>query len=111
MNLNDKKFRTLENTSGVSSNDTIFHYFQHGENITGTYKGGAIVTGSLVGKQIDATHIELLFQCITEAHELKAGRSKGVISQNANGNLRLTFDWNWLHGGEGGGVSHYIEIA
>ncbi|WP_298759439.1 hypothetical protein [uncultured Psychroserpens sp.] len=110
MNLNDKKFVTIENKSGLSSNKTIFHYFQNENIITGTYKGGAISEGFIVGKQIETSKIELLFQCLTKEGELKVGESKGTISKDQNGKLELRFDWNWLNGDLSGGTSEYIEV-
>ncbi len=110
MNLDNKKFVTIENKNGLSSNETIFHYFQNGNTITGEYKGGAILEGFIVGKQTDTSQIELLFQCLTEDGELKVGKSKGIISKKKNGKLELKFDWNWLNGDLSGGKSEYIEI-
>ena len=110
MNLNNKKFVTAENKSGLSSNETVFHYFQNGTTITGTYKGGAIVEGFLVGKQTQETKIELLYQCLTTQGELKAGESKGTISEIKDGKLKIEFDWNWLNGDLSGGKSTYLEI-
>ena len=110
MDLNNKKFVTIENKSGLSSNETVFHYFQNGTAITGTYKGGAIQEGFIVGKQIEESKIELLFQCLTTDGELKVGESKGVVSQNSKGKLELNFDWNWLNGDLSGGKSAYIEL-
>ena len=110
MNLDNKKFISIENKNGLSSNETIFHYFQSGTVITGNYKGGAIKEGFIVGKQIEKSKIELLFQCLTKEGELKVGESKGIISENQNGKLELKFDWNWLNGDLSGGKSEYIEI-
>jgi len=110
MNLNNKKFVTTENKSGLSTNETVFHYFQNGKIITGKYKGGGILEGLIVGKQTDISKIELLFQCLTEDGELKVGKSTGVISENQNRKLELKFDWNWLNGDLSGGKSEYIEI-
>lgn len=110
MNINNKKFITTENKSGLSSNETIFHYFQNGNTITGKYKGGTILEGFIVGKKTSSNQVELLFQCLTEENELKVGESKGVISENKNGKLKLKFDWNWLNGDLSGGKSEYIEI-
>jgi hypothetical protein len=111
MNLNNKKFIATENKSGLSSNETIFHYFQNGNTITGNYKGGTILEGFIVGKKAKTSHIELLFQCLTENGELRVGESKGTISENKNGRLELKFDWNWLNGDLSGGKSEYIEIG
>lgn len=109
MNLNNKKFIAIENNSGLSSKETVFHYFQNGTIITGKYKGGAIEEGFIVGKQTEASKIELLFQCLTKEGELKVGESKGIISENLNGKLELKFEWTWLNGDLSGGTSHYIE--
>lgn len=110
MNLDNRKFIPIENKKGLSSTETIFHYFQNGTVITGQYKGGAIQEGFIVGKQIENNRIELLFQCLTKDGELKVGESKGIISVNKNGKLGLQFDWNWLNGDLSGGKSEYIEI-
>lgn len=110
MDLNNKKFVPLENKNGLSSNETIFHYFQNGTVITGQYKGGAIQEGYIVGKQIDENKIKLLFQCLTKEGELKAGESKGIVIENKDGKLELKFDWNWLNSDLSGGKSEYIEI-
>ena len=110
MTLDQRKFVTTDNEHGLSSNETIFHYYQNGDVITGTYKGGAIVEGFIVGKQTGEFTIELLFQCITNERELKVGASKGIISESSSGKLKLNFDWNWLNGDLSGGKSQYMEI-
>lgn len=108
-NLNNKQFVTTGNEHGLSSSDTVFHYSQSGEIITGEYRGGEIVEGRFVGRFSAPDRIELLFQCVTKTSELLAGMSSGQISTGANGKLSLTFDWQWLHGDTGGGISSYIE--
>ncbi|WP_298512184.1 hypothetical protein [uncultured Kordia sp.] len=110
MTLHHKKFITTENKNGLSSNETIFQYYQEGTIITGTYKGGEIKEGFVVGKQVAENRIELLFQCITTSGDLKAGASKGIISKAADGKLLLNFDWHWLNGDLSGGTSSYIEF-
>ncbi|WP_428741239.1 hypothetical protein [Tenacibaculum sp.] len=110
MNLDNKKFVATENKSGLSSNETIFHYFQNGTTITGKYKGGAIQEGFIIGKQTQDSEIKLLYQCLTTEGELKAGESTGIISKTPNGKLKLSFDWNWLNGDLSGGKSEYLEI-
>ncbi|MCK8521097.1 hypothetical protein M0D21_05945 [Aquimarina sp. D1M17] len=110
MNLDNKKFVTTENKRGLSSDETVFHYFQNGTIITANYKGGSIQQGLIIGKQINDLEIELLYQCLTIDGELKAGKSKGRISKTQNGKLKLEFNWNWLNGDLSGGKSEYIEI-
>ncbi|WP_271405583.1 hypothetical protein [Tenacibaculum soleae] len=53
MNLNNKRFITVENKKGLSSNETVFYYSQYQNIIRGTYKGGEIEEGFIVGKQVD----------------------------------------------------------
>ncbi|SHG19679.1 hypothetical protein [Flagellimonas flava] len=110
MNLDNKIFVTTENKSGLSSDKTIFHYFQNGATITAKYKGGAILEGHIIGKQAQDSKIELLYQCLTTDGELKAGHSKGTVSKTENGKLKLEFDWNWLNGDLSGGKSEYMEL-
>ena len=111
MNLDNKRFVTVDNQKGLSSNETVFHYFQNGEVITGQYKGGAIQEGFIVGKQTTENQIELIFQCLTTDGELKVGESQGTVSTNAQGKLELKFDWHWLNGDLSGGTSAYIELT
>nr|WP_236669099.1 hypothetical protein [Aquimarina mytili] len=94
----------------MSSNETIFRYYQNDKIITGSYKGGAIFKGTIVGKQTGSNTIELLFQCITDNGELKSGESKGTITKDSSGKLQLRFVWTWLNGDQTGGTSEYIEL-
>lgn len=110
MNLNNKTFVTLENKSGLSSGQTIFHYSEVDDVITGTYSGGSIIKGNLIGKRTEVNTIELLYQCFTEAGDLLAGESKGVIVENSDGLLEIHFDWQWINGPLTGGKSQYIEV-
>lgn len=107
--LNNKQFITTGNEHGLSGVGTVFHYFQSGEVISGEYRGGEIVEGRFVGKYTAPEQIELLFQCITRTGELLAGKSSGRISRHEDGKLALCFDWRWLYGDTGGGVSRYRE--
>lgn len=110
-NLHHKTFVVIENDKGLSSSETKFHYAQFEDLITATYKGGKIREGKIVGRQTAPDEIELLFQCVTETNELKAGQSKGKITEDSNGKLQLSFEWNWLNGDRSGGMSYYTEIA
>lgn len=110
LNLHNKKFVTINNHEGLSSDETIFHYYEENDIITGQYKGGAILEGFVVGKRTGDHKIELLFQCITDEGELRTGESKGIISLHQDNKLGLKFDWKWLNGDLTGGKSEYIEL-
>src|SRR5688572_7300747 len=108
-NLNDRRFITTGNEQGLSSTQTVFHYYQQEDIITANYKGGQIREGKIVGRQTSDDEIELLFQCVTLTKELKAGQSRGRITENAYGKLQISFEWNWLNGDRSGGMSYYQE--
>lgn len=109
-NLNNKQFITVGNEHGLSSAETVFRYFQSDGVITGEYQGGEIIEGHFVGKFTSSERIELLFHCVTKTSELLSGKSSGLISTSADDKLKLTFDWQWLSGATGGGISNYVEL-
>ena len=109
LSINQKQFITTGNESGLSSEETIFCYFEEGAVVTGTYKGGEIATGQVVGKRLPKNQLVLVFQCLTIEGELKSGQSEGFISTNEDGKLTLSFDWNWFNGDKSGGKSFYVE--
>ena len=109
-NLNKKTFVTLGNPDGLASSETLFHYFQKGSEIFGNYSGGEILKGQLVGKALSLNRIQMLFQCLTSTEELLSGRSIGMVDQNEDGLIRLSFNWNLFTGDISGGISSYIEL-
>ena len=109
MNLHNKTFKTLANETGLASDETRFHYYQDNQTITGTYEGGKVNTGNLLG-QLIGDQIELFYHCITQDGSLLAGQSKGKVIKNAEGLLEIHLDWKWLNGSQTGGQSKYIEI-
>jgi hypothetical protein len=108
--IHDTRFVTTDNPHGLSSTDTVFHYLVEGRDITGTYAGGRIRTGHIVGVATSPETVELLYHCITTDGELLAGRSRGHVSVATDGRVLLHFDWSWLSGKAGSGQSQYIEM-
>ena len=52
INYHNKRFRSVSNSAGGEvDGDTIFHYTQYGELVSGTYKGGSIISGTLIAKE------------------------------------------------------------
>jgi hypothetical protein len=107
--LHQQSFVAVENSHGVSDAHTVFHYLIDGDNISGTYTGGAVVLGTLVGQVTGENTIKLLYQCITIEGELLAGWSEGVVQAADLGRTKLVFEWAWLHGATGGGTSCYVS--
>ena len=109
LSIHNKQFIVTANKSGLSNEETIFHYYEQDGIIIGTYCGGEIVKGQIIGKRLLNNCLELVFQCVTKEGELKSGQSKGVISKNSIGKIALSFDWKWLNGDLSGGKSFYQE--
>lgn len=62
LNLDNKKFVAVENTSnGEVSSRTEFHYHQQGKMIWAEYGGGEILKGFLIRKWINDTQIEFTY--------------------------------------------------
>jgi hypothetical protein len=108
--LHDRRFVVAENAHGVSGADTVFHYRVDGAVITGTYAGGRVRAGQLVGRATAPDAIELLYHCVTTDGALLAGWSRGRVGVDGGGATTLAFEWGWLSGAEGGGESRYVEL-
>ena len=109
--IDGKRFVTAGNPHGVSGADTVFEYRTDGRRITGSYVGGRVADGHLVGTVTGPDAIELLYHCATTDGELLAGWSRGRVSRNDRGLVELHFEWGWLTGDRSGGTSRYVELA
>lgn len=109
--LHDRYFVPAENLQGLSSIDTVFHYQLQDDAIVGTYAGGRVARGNLIGRATGPDTIELLYHCITTDGELLAGWSRGRVGAGADGRTTLEFMWGWLAGAQGDGESRYVEVA
>lgn len=109
--LHGKRFVATENAGGISNSQTIFEYSVAGDAITGTYRGGSILTGNIVGRALSDRTIALLFQCIADDMRILAGESVGTIGIDEAGLTTLEFEWAWLSGDRSRRRSSYVEIA
>jgi len=109
--LNGKKFVPVTNENGRSSPKTVFHYFQTEQVITGHYSGGQILQGQFIGEIHPDGTLRILFQCLTNNYKLLSGKAEGDIREREHGRLALYFNWSWLSGEKGGGMSNYEEIS
>jgi len=108
--LHDRRFVSLDNPDGVAGRETVFHYRVRDSIIVGTYAGGPIRAGHLIGRATSDQTIELLYQCVTADGALLAGRSQGTVSLDERALLHIRFEWAWLTGDQHGGRSHYVEV-
>jgi len=112
LSIDGKSFIATENAHGRSGVGTVFRYaVDEVGAITGSYSGGEIHHGQLVGRVTGDVTIEMRFQCITTGGELLSGSSRGTVSRDGAGLMHLDFEWEWLSGDTGGGTSRYVEAT
>ncbi|WP_082460516.1 hypothetical protein [Pseudomonas mediterranea] len=109
--LNNRRFTIADNVHGLSDAGTVFHYHVEENTISGTYQGGQIRMGNLVGRVTGPDTIELLYQCLTTDGEILAGWSRGTVGVDLAGRTTLIFIWGWLFGATGGGESNHVELV
>ena len=110
-NLNKKQFRGVSNYSnGEVNSSTLFTYHQEDRVIWGTYEGGVIMKGSLIGKVLDDDTIEFIYSHINQQHELLSGYCRSTIELLDSGKYRLYEKWSWTTGKEGIGESIIEEV-
>lgn len=111
-NLDGRTFCPVQNSaSGTVTDATKFRFQQTGENITADYEGGEIETGHIVGKFTTPDTAELIYHCLTNAGEMKAGQAQARFAINDAGSLTIDMQWQWLNGDKSAGTSHYEEIV
>ena len=111
INYHLKKFVPVSNTqNGQTSAATIFLYQQNGNVLSGTYSGGTIKTGHLLGLvQADGT-LHFYYHQLDEAMQLHSGYCKSVPEILPDGRIRLYEEWQWTSGDKSSGKSVVEEI-
>ena len=110
INFNNKTFLLVENSeNGKVNSETIFKYQQNGNLVTADYSGGTIKYGKIIANLVE-NKLHMLYQCITNNNELKAGKAIANISINAHDKIKLTLNWEWLNEPFEKGTSIYIEM-
>jgi hypothetical protein len=110
MTLAGKTFRAIANSrNGSISTDTTMTFVSEDERgILGVYTGGTIRNGQVLARRKDHCTVEMLYQCVTVASELKAGRALARFSHMPDKTLCMHLDWQWLTGDQSGGVSEWV---
>ena len=106
----DRLFRAVSTEGdGDVGGDTVFRYEQRGDMLMGTYSGGDIEWGSLVGTvEADGTLI-FLYHHRTKSGALRSGRCESTPEILPTGRIRLHERWRWhSHGGTPGAYGRSI---
>jgi hypothetical protein len=103
-------FVTSGNAGGISNSQTLFEYSVDGDMIFGTYAGGDILQGQMVGRVLSDETIALLFHCVTGDMRLLAGEAVGTVGMNQAGRATLDFEWASFSGDRSRHRASYMEI-
>ena len=111
INYHNKSFRSISNSAGGEvDGDTLFHYSQDGDVVSGTYKGGSIISGSLIARVDDEGKLDMRYQHVNKEGELMTGKCVSVPEILPDGRIRLKEKWQWTCGDHACGESVVEEI-
>ncbi len=93
--LDGRRFTAVSGGVDVGA-DTVFRFTEDRLTsvVTGTYRGGAVLAGSLVGLR-DGSRVEFRYTHATRSGFVESGVSQDRLSVLADGRLRLDESWEW----------------
>ena len=102
-NLNNRKFTALFNSAhGQVNQETIFSYYQEGENVWAVYSGGEIRIGTISGYFIHPNQLHIRYGHWDADGVYRSGACLSTISTGGDGRIRLHEEWVWddeIHAG------------
>lgn len=111
INLNKKTFKALSNSdNGEVDDNTVFYYSQEDNIISAEYRGGEIIKGNLIGKQLQDGRFDFVYHHINSDGDLKIGKCLSSATLVENAKIKLLEEWQWLSGDLSSGKSELIEI-
>ena len=109
--LQNKKMRPTMNTAnGEVSEDTLFEYFQEGNMVWGTYSGGSVSRGVLLGTMNANRNIRFHYLQFDQEGNLLQGTSRSATEFLNDGRVVLYENWEWSGNRSGSGNSIVEEI-
>lgn len=111
LELDGKTFRSTANSgSGEVDGETLFQYRQSGNVVTGTYRGGRVVSGHLLARMLPDGQLDMRYHHLNDRGELMAGTCRSTPERLADGRLRFHEEWQWLSGDRSSGRSTIEEV-
>jgi hypothetical protein len=110
MNLSNKIFELVENSSGHASAKTIMKFSEQTNPFIGTYSGPNNIYGQVIVRTSKDGLTEMLYQSLTTDDELVAGKAAVTLSESENGKLVMQLNWQWLTGSLNSGISVWHEV-
>jgi hypothetical protein len=109
--LHNKRMRPQMNTAnGQVSEETLFEYFQQGDFIWGTYSGGEVARGMLIGKMTPNRNINFHYLQMDRTGQVFGGTSHSTTEFLNDGRIVLYEDWHWTGNRSGTGSSIIAEV-
>ncbi len=109
MNLAGTTFRAVSNSKNGSLNtETEMRFTSDDGIIIGTYSGGTIVAGHVLGKRLDESEVEMLYHGATTGGEVQAGKAHARFALDEASQMRMYLDWQWLTGDQSKGQSEWL---
>lgn len=111
INYDGRLFRAVVTEGdGDVSTDTLFRYDQRGDILIGSYSGGAVEYGAIVGRVHPDGSLSFLYHHMTKTGGLRSGRCESRPDILPSGKIRLHERWQWTSGlGAGGRGTSTIE--
>lgn len=111
VNYDNRVFAVRDNSAnGEVGDGTVFRYHQTGDRLTGTYEGGAIEQGHLVGTVHVDGSLTFVYHHVTTGGDLRAGRCESEPMRDDAGRLVLRERWRWFTGDRTMGTSELVEV-
>lgn len=112
MKIDGRRMHVVESNSGsVVSTDTVLTLRSRESHIEGSYAGGSILSGYLVGFIQDNDPSRFLFRYIQadSSGNLDSGLSTAVLEETPDGRLRMIERYRWISR-DGSGINIFEEL-
>jgi hypothetical protein len=109
VNLSGMTFRAVSNSENGSLNtETEMRVISDDGIVIGSYGGGTIAAGHVLGKHFGGSELEMLYQGATTSGEVAAGKARARFAFDEEDRMRMHLDWRWLTGDQSEGRSEWI---
>ncbi len=97
-----RRFAPVEASGGGDvDGSTRFDYRQSGDVVWATYRGGAVVMGTLIATVDARGALDMRYSHVDASGAIRTGSCHSVPEVLPDGRLRLHEVWEWTDGGSG----------
>ena len=110
MNLSNRQFELIENSTGHASAKTIMQFSERIEPFLGIYSGPNTIHGQVIVRTSQTGATKMLYQSVTSDGELVAGQAEVTLHEEVDQPTTMQLNWQWLTGSRISGISIWREI-